>query len=200
MPTSARTPHHRISIPPGTHSPRCGGGRGPAAARRHTQVPPYIHKRTAGMERRAGPMCPAAGMHRKPHIGLLIAHRRAGACPRRRRGCPTMDWFAIRTRPVGADAHIGPHTAPSNFHTAWYAFALVHLWMPPNTAGTMWASSPTFPNGLPSIVRGQRAYLRRKWPNFLWHFSENCGILSVEVSQNARRPHHRGHGTGPYRL
>ena len=30
-----------------------------------------------------------------------------------------------RIHPVGADAHIGPHTAPPNFRTTLYAFALV---------------------------------------------------------------------------
>ena len=41
----------------------------PYSARRHTQVPPYKHQRTAHVVRRAGPMCPAAGMHRKPPNG-----------------------------------------------------------------------------------------------------------------------------------
>ena len=41
----------------------------PHSARRHTQVPPYKHQRTAHVVHRAGPMCPAAGMLRKPPYG-----------------------------------------------------------------------------------------------------------------------------------
>ena len=37
----------------------------PDTARRHTQVPPYDHRRTAHMDRRAGPVCPAAGTHHR---------------------------------------------------------------------------------------------------------------------------------------
>ena len=68
------------SAPPGggtwgTGSPECAGHRHPHTARRHTQVPPYIPRRTADMVRRAGPMCPAAGMHRKPHNRLARSDR-----------------------------------------------------------------------------------------------------------------------------
>ena len=35
----------------------------PATARRHTQVPPYKHRRTADKDCRAGPMCPAVVPH-----------------------------------------------------------------------------------------------------------------------------------------
>ena len=34
-------------------------------------IVPYEHGRTAGVVRRAGPMCPAAGTHRKPHDRLV---------------------------------------------------------------------------------------------------------------------------------
>ncbi len=83
MPTSARTPHHRISVPPHMDKTdwfrprragacprrRCGfaGIRRLSSlhtARRHTQVPPYIPGWTVDVVRRAGPVCPAAGMHR----------------------------------------------------------------------------------------------------------------------------------------
>ena len=47
----------------------------PGTARRHTQVPPYIHRRTADMGRRAGPMCPAAGMHRKQYDRVIGSDR-----------------------------------------------------------------------------------------------------------------------------
>ena len=47
----------------------------PPTARRHTQVPPYIPGRTADMVRRAGPMCPAAGTHRKPPNGPICSDR-----------------------------------------------------------------------------------------------------------------------------
>ena len=47
----------------------------PHTARRHTQVPPYIPGRTADVVRRAGPMCPAAGMHRKPPDGPIRSDR-----------------------------------------------------------------------------------------------------------------------------
>ena len=58
----------------GTGSPECTGHR-PPTARRHTQVPPYIPGRTADMVRRAGPMCPAAGTHRKPPNGPICSDR-----------------------------------------------------------------------------------------------------------------------------
>ena len=60
-----------LCVPP----PECAGHRHPHTARRHTQVPPYIPRRTADMVRRAGPMCPAAGMHRKPHNRLARSDR-----------------------------------------------------------------------------------------------------------------------------
>ena len=64
------------SVPPGggtwgTGSPECAGHRHPHTARRHTQVPPYIPRRTADIVRRAGPVCPAAGMYRKPRSRLI---------------------------------------------------------------------------------------------------------------------------------
>ena len=78
-----------------------------------------------------------------------------------------------RTHPVGADAHIGPHTAPSYsppgasvcapyHHILYFAgasahryvFAPVHWTATPGTAGTMWASSPTNMDELLRVVCG----------------------------------------------
>ena len=50
-------------------------GNVPHSARRHKQVPPYIHRRTADMGRRAGPVCPAAGMHRKQYDRVIGSNR-----------------------------------------------------------------------------------------------------------------------------
>ena len=63
-----------------------------------------------------------------------------------------------RMHPVGADAHIGPHAAPSTIahHAGAHPidFASMRRSMPPGTAGTMWASSPTNKDGLPRMVCG----------------------------------------------
>ena len=56
-----------LCVPP----PECAGHRHPHTARRHTQVPPYIPRRTADIVRRARPVCPAAGMYRKPRSRLI---------------------------------------------------------------------------------------------------------------------------------
>ena len=93
-----RKPHNRLvrsdrvgrGLAPaaGTGSPECTGHR-PPTARRHTQVPPYIPGRTAGMVRRAGPMCPAAGTHRKPPDRPICSDRvRRGLAPAAGTGSP----------------------------------------------------------------------------------------------------------------
>ena len=119
-------------------------GTTPYSARRHTQVPPYIPGRTAHVVRRAGPMCPAAGIgplngthpvgadaHIGPHTAPSnVALWGTAPTPHHR----SWHFRYYRTRPVGADAHIGPHTAPS--------FMALSVWIvlpytaPPNTADT----------------------------------------------------------------
>ena len=73
----------------------------PHTARRHTQVPPYIPGRTTDMVRRAGPMCPAAGMYRKSHNRLVCSdHVGRRLAPRR--------WFAtsVPNRPASKTARV----------------------------------------------------------------------------------------------
>ena len=93
----------------GTHSPRCACGMTVGTARRHTQVPPYISGRTAHMVRRAGPMCPAARMHRNPSDNRYVPTCRAGACPRRR--------YGVSYLPGALDEP--PHPAPGGSAGPW---------------------------------------------------------------------------------
>ena len=74
---------------------------GTLCRRRHTQVPPYEHGRTADMECRAGPACPAAGTSHRYPVYRWVPLRRAGACPRRCAALPI-------TTGVGAGIPDGP--------------------------------------------------------------------------------------------
>ena len=51
---------------------------------------------------------------------LRIVAVRGPSAPQPRRECICWNGLLIRKRPVGADAHIGPHAAPSNVRTAPY--------------------------------------------------------------------------------
>ena len=111
----------------------------PPTARRHTQVPPYIPGRTAGVVRRAGPMCPAAGTHRKLPDGLIRSDRVGrGLAPAAGTGSPecaghrqpTPHGGTRRCRPtfpdglptwfVGRDRCVPPPVCTENHRTGRY--------------------------------------------------------------------------------